>query len=77
MNTTSFVLGILAVGFGLFTLYVRFAHPSWFGKLEAMKKQWGSATGNAMRIFGYTIVPIVVGIALIVAGIKGISLFSR
>ena len=77
LDPVNLTLGIFALGFGLLTLCIRFANPAMFGKLEAMKKQWGDFAGNAIHITAYTIVPIVAGVALIIAGTLGISFFNR
>ena len=77
MDPVNLALGVFGIGFGLFTLWGRIANPAMFGKLEAMKKQWGDTAGNAIHITAYTIVPIVAGIAFMTAGALGISFFSR
>ncbi len=64
------LLGIGAIGYGLFTIYVRFTDPSKLGKLDAMKKQWGNSAGTAIHWIGYTVAPIVVGAILIVTALK-------
>jgi hypothetical protein len=68
-------LGVFAVGFGVLTLVIRFTNPGVFGKLTAMKQQWGDATGTTIHVFAYTFVPILVGAALIAAGAMGVSFF--
>lgn len=64
------LLGIAAVGYGLYTAYARVKTPGQFAKLEAMKKQWGDQAGTIVHVVGYTIVPIVVGVVLIIGALK-------
>ena len=69
------LLGALAMAYGLYTLIARSRTPEKFGKLEAMKKQWGPSAGNAVHLIAYSIVPIVVGVVFLVAGFRGVALF--
>jgi hypothetical protein len=64
------LLGIAALAYGLYTGYARTASPEKFGKLQAMKKQWGESTGNIVHLVAYTVVPIVVGLALIATSLR-------
>ena len=59
------VLGALALGYGVYSLYARKTSPENFGKLEAMKKQWGDRAGTVVHVIAYTIAPILVGLVLI------------
>lgn len=65
------LLGVFALGFGLYTLYARAASPNKFGKLEAMKKQWGERGGTIVHVVAYTVMPIIVGAVLIVTSLLG------
>ena len=76
MNPMTILIGIAALGYGIYTAYARATNPAKFGKLEAMKKQWGEGPGKAIHLVAYTIVPILFGIAMIVAGITGVSFFG-
>jgi len=69
---TNLLLGIAAVAYGLYTLYARATSPNKFAKLEAMKKQWGERPGTIVHVIGYSVVPIIAGLALIAS-----SLLSR
>ena len=40
-----------------------------------MKKFWGETGGLIVHVVGYTVVPIVVGIVLVLSGLRGGSLF--
>lgn len=63
------LLGVLALGFGLYTMYVRATSPNKLGKLDAMKKQWGEQAGTIVHVVGYTVLPIIVGLVLIVTSL--------
>ena len=60
------LIGLAAIAYGLYTAYVRATSPGKFEKLDSMKKQWGQGVGTAVHVVGYTVVPILVGLALIV-----------
>ena len=68
MNT-NLLLGIAAVGYGIFTAIMRATRPDGFGKLEAMQEQWGEGAGKTVHVIAYTVMPILVGCVLIVAGL--------
>ena len=74
MNFFTLGLGILALGYGLYTLYARIGNQKEFGKLDAMKKTWGPKTGVVIHFLAYTILPIILGIILIFSGLKGVSI---
>ena len=65
--------GVAALAFGLYTGYARTATPEKVQKLDAMKEQWGESTGNIVHLAAYTIVPILVGLALIASGLLSSS----
>jgi hypothetical protein len=65
------LLGIAALGYGLYTGYVRATSPEKFGKLAAMKKQWGDRAGMIVHVVAYTIIPLIVGIVLIASSMVG------
>jgi hypothetical protein len=75
MNLTTILVGVAAVAYGLYAAWARRKTPEKFRKLEPMKKFWGERGGLAVHFVGYTVVPIVFGVALIVAGVRGGSLF--
>jgi hypothetical protein len=75
MNHTTILVGSASVAYGLYTAWARRKHPEKFRKLEPMKKFWGERGPLAVHIVGYTVVPIVLGVALILAGMRGGSLF--
>lgn len=76
MNPMTVWLGALIVAYGCYTAYARVKAPHQFHKLDAMKKFWGESAGLAIHFVGYTVVPIVVGIAMIIAGMSGLSIIE-
>lgn len=70
------IIGILALLYGLYTIYLRVRKDSkaW-GKLEKMKEVYGEKAGTVIHIISYAIVPIAVGIVGIVAYCLGIKVF--
>lgn len=71
------LLGILFVGYGLYTSYVRATSPGKLGKLEAMRKQWGQRAGTIVHVVGYTVVPIIAGVVLIASALLARSAGSQ
>ena len=77
MNPLTILIGVVALGFGIYTSYVRTTNSAKLGKLEAMKKDWGENTGKAIHLVAYTAVPILLGTVMIAAGIRGVSFFAK
>ncbi|HZF07168.1 MAG TPA: hypothetical protein VFE33_00105 [Thermoanaerobaculia bacterium] len=75
MNPITILLGLAALGYGLYTAWARRAKPEQFGKLAPMQKAWGEGRGQLLHVVAYTVVPIVVGIVLILSGLAGASFF--
>jgi len=59
------LLGIAALGYGIYTAYVRVTSPEKVGKLAAMKEQWGEGPGMIVHVVAYTVVPLILGLVLI------------
>lgn len=72
LNWLSIIIGIAAIGFGIYTFLLRRKSPEKLVKLGAMKKFYGDKKGALIHIIAYTIAPIVVGIIIMVKGIFGI-----
>ena len=71
------IIGILALLFGLFTIYLRlFKDDSGLGKLDSMKKVYGDKAGTIIHVISYTVLPIVIGILGIVGYFLGIDIFQ-
>ncbi len=71
MNFAFMAIGIVALGYGIYTYFARKSKPERFKKLEPMKKVWGEKLGYIIHVIGYTIIPIIVGIIFIIVGIIG------
>lgn len=73
---TELIIGILALLYGLYTIYLRARKDSkaW-GKLEKMKDFYGEKTGAIIHFISYTVVPIVFGIIGIVAYFLEVEIF--
>ena len=77
MDPVTVLIGAAALGFGIYTAYIRATNPAKLGKLDAMKKQWGEGVGTAVHVAAYSVLPVIFGIAMILAGMKGMSLFGQ
>lgn len=76
MDYITVTVGIAAIAYGLYTLYLRIKSPTSFAKLIAMKAKMGNTAGSLLHFFAYTIVPIVAGCSFIYRGVQGSSLFG-
>jgi hypothetical protein len=63
------VLGAAAILYGVYTAWARVATPDKFAKLAAMRRQWGHRNGTVVHVIGYTVVPILVGLVLVVSAL--------
>lgn len=63
------------VAYGLLTTLLRILRPGVFSKLGPMKDRWGDRAGFWMHVFGYSVVPIVVGAVIAIRGWGGAALF--
>jgi hypothetical protein len=75
MNVITILVGVAAVVYGGYTAWARRKTPEKFRKLGPMKEFWGERAGLTIHFLGYTVVPIVLGAALVVHGLRGGSLF--
>ena len=75
MDPVTVLIGVAAMAYGLYTAWARRAKPEQFKKLESMKKAWGETGGQMVHIVGYTLAPIIVGVVLVLGGLRGVSLF--
>lgn len=64
-------MGVLAIGFGLFTAVVREKKPEAFRKLGPMKEKFGEKAGWLTHFVGYTLIPVGLGILWILKGLTG------
>jgi hypothetical protein len=74
MNYTTLAIGLLALLFGICTLFIRMKHPQTFSKLNAMKEKYGEKAGTLIHTISYTILPIIAGIIFIIIGFMGESI---
>lgn len=75
MNPITVLAGVVLTGYGLHTAWARRARPEQFKKLAAMRSFWGEKGGQLVHVMSYTAVPIIVGIVLMLVGLRGASLF--
>lgn len=76
MNFVTIGVGVAVILYGLYTLIMRMKAPEKFGKLKAMKDKFGNTSGQIIHTIAYTIVPVVLGILVMVAGVKGLSIMQ-
>ena len=75
MDLLTVAIGGAAIAFGIVTFFMRLLHPGKFKKLEPMKKFWGETAGYAIHFAGYTIVPILAEIVILLKDLDGGTLF--
>ena len=63
------ILGVVALAFGLYTLFARMYAPNRLWKLEPMKKQWGEKVGLTVHVLAYTVLPLGLGAILLANGL--------
>ena len=71
------ILGVFALAYGLFTLYLRiFKQSKGLGKLDRMKDVYGEKIGKAIHIISYTVLPLLIGVmALVCHFVLGFDIF--
>ncbi|MCP4386734.1 MAG: hypothetical protein GY802_00435 [Gammaproteobacteria bacterium] len=67
----NFILGVLAIVYGLYYLVQRKVAPENLEKLQLLIERNGEKMGNSIHLFGYTILPIVAGLLLLHAHFRG------
>ncbi len=67
----NFILGVLAIVYGLYYLVQRKVAPENLQKLQSLIERNGEKMGNSIHLFGYTILPIVAGLLLLHAHFRG------
>lgn len=75
MDPVTVGIGVFAIVFGGYTVFLRATDPSKLKKLKPMQDMWGERTGFVVHMVAYSLVPIGVGVAMILAGFRGVSLF--
>lgn len=67
----NFILGVLAIAYGLYSFVQRKTAPEKIKKLQTMIERNGEKMGNSIHLFGYTILPIIAGLLLLHAHFRG------
>lgn len=76
MNPLTLALGVLSCCYGGYVLTLRLrGHDEKFRKLGPMREFWGPKLGSGIHYFGYAVMPLIFGLALIWAGYQGIGIF--
>jgi hypothetical protein len=75
MNSPTIIIGVVVALFGCSTIVLRHTHTQWFKKLGPMKEKFGQTGGYIIHFIGYSLVPIVLGGAMIYSGMQGVSFF--
>jgi hypothetical protein len=68
----NFILGVLAIVYGLYSYYQRKVAPENIEKLQSMIERNGEKMANTIHLVGYTILPIVAGLLLLLAEFRGL-----
>ena len=63
----NYILGVLAIIYGLYWIFQRKVAPQNIKKLQVMIERNGDKMGRSIHLFGYTILPIVAGLLLLFA----------
>ena len=61
------VLGVLAIVYGIYSYVQRKTAPENIEKLQIMIERNGEKMGHSIHLFGYTILPIIAGLLLLLA----------
>ena len=61
----NFVIGVLAIIYGLYSFYQRKTAPEDIVKLQAMIERNGEKMAHSIHLFGYTLLPIVAGLLML------------
>lgn len=72
INWVSVIIGIAAIAFGIYTFVLRGKSPEKLAKLVLMKNYWGEKKGHLIHLIGYTMVPIVFGLVILISGMFGL-----
>lgn len=61
------ILGTLAIVYGIYSYIQRKTAPEKIEKLQTMIERNGEKMGHSIHLFGYTILPIVAGLLILLA----------
>ena len=72
MNSTfNLIIGLVAIGYGIFCYYQRKTAPENIAKLQELIERNGEKMANSIHLFGYTILPIIAGLLFLNAYFRG------
>ena len=69
----NFVLGVLAIVYGIYSYIQRKTAPEKIEKLQTMIERNGEKIGHSIHLVGYTIMPIIAGILLFIGHFRGLA----
>ena len=67
----NFIIGVLAIAYGIYSYVRRKSAPETIDKLQEMIERNGEKMGHSIHLFGYTIMPIIAGLLLLYAHFRG------
>lgn len=76
MDTSSIIIGSLALSFALFTLTMRFISPTRLGKLAPLKEKFGDRHGEVIHSIFYIAIPLLFGIFCMLRASQGLSVLA-
>jgi|GEM_PF-1129601 len=63
--TSTLLIGIATLLYGIANLFLRHTHPHWFRKLTFMKEKFGDKLGVFLHFIFYSVLPIFIGLSFI------------
>ena len=63
----NFIIGALAIAYGIYSYVQRKTAPENIDKLQELIERNGEKMGHSIHLFGYTILPVVAGLLLLLA----------
>lgn len=77
MNPVTVIVGLVFCGYGFMVLRLRLqGRDDKFRKLGSMRKKYGEKAGSLIHYISCSIVPLLLGVWFIIAGIKGNEVFK-
>lgn len=77
MNPITLIIGLVFCSYGFMVLKLRLqGKDEKFTKLEPMRKTYGRKLGSLIHDLGYGIIPLIFGVWIIIAGVKGTEIFN-
>ncbi len=75
MDMSTTIIGVLALGFALFTLALRVANPARLKKHERLQAVLGEKGGTVVHALFYIALPMAFGGFCLIAAMRGVALF--